>query len=282
MLGFLRSDMEERNREMARTARGALIPGVFHVASHGVGDGGIFLDEYDRVCFLRQLGSVVYRFRWICCSYCLMTNHFHLIVDTSAKDLTGGMHVLNSVYSRRFNARHRRSGRLVREHFMSEHIEDDYRFLNALKYIARNPVEAGICNHPGEWKWSSYNAIAGMIPAPTFLSVKPVLNLISQDERRARNTYVDFVSGCSLEVEREVKSRYYAGRAVTTCKVRERLRPTLAELFDGCDSIEARNRAIGNAFMVFGYTLKEIGEHVGLSQSTISRVGRLHNKINRS
>lgn len=243
---------------MARTARGNLYPGAFHVASHGAGDRSIFLDDFDRVSFLRLLGSVVYRFRWICCAYCLMNNHYHLIVDTSADSLSGGMHVLHGVHARRFNTRHRRSGHLFREHFMSEPIGDDYRFLNVLRYIARNPVDAGICSHPGEWPWSSYSATAGITPAPAFLSIRPVLELFSLEGRRARNTYMDFVSGCSLEVERDVKSRYYSSEPVTTCKIRERLRPALSELFNGCESIESRNRAIREAYLVFGYTLNHL------------------------
>lgn len=262
---------------MSRTARGDLHPGMFHVASHGEGDRNLFLDDKDRASFLGLLGCVVYRFRWICCAYCLLSNHYHLIVDTSAENLSGGMQVLDSVHSRRFNARHRRSGRLIREHFMSDRIDDEYRFLNALKYIARNPVDAGICGHPGEWAWSSYNATAGIIPAPRFLSVQPVLALFSHDDRCARNTYIDFVSGSSPEVEREIKSRYYSSEPVTTGKIRERVCPTLASLLYGCDSLESRNRAISQAYLVFGYTLREIAEYVGLC-----RVGRLNHNINNS
>jgi REP element-mobilizing transposase RayT len=265
---------------VARSPRGDLQPGAYHVASHGVGDRSIFLDDFDRTSFLRQLGCVVYRFRWICCAYCLMSNHYHLIVDTSAESLSDGVKVLDGVYSRRFNKRHRRKGRLFREHFMSERIDDDYRFRNALKYVARNPVDAGICAHPGEWVWSSYGATAGTTPAPEFLSVQPALSHFSQNERRARNTYIDFVSGSSPEVEREMKSRYYSSEPITTCKVRERQRPTLSELFEGCDSTESRNQAICQAYQVFGYTLAEIGGHVGLCASTISRVGRLHHRNN--
>lgn len=223
------------------------------------------------------LGCVVYRFRWVCCAYCLMSNHYHLIVDTSAENLSGGMKVLDGVYSQRFNARHRRAGRLIRDRFMSDRIDHDYRFMNTLKYIARNPVDAGIRAHPGEWIWSSYGATAGIIPAPEFLSVRPVLALFSADDRRARNMYIDFISGLSPEVEREVKSRYYTSEPVGTSKTRERQRPTLRSLFESCESKESRNQAIQKAYRVFGYTLKEIAEHIGVSTSTVSRAG--HSKV---
>ncbi|MFH1151067.1 MAG: hypothetical protein V1748_11400 [Actinomycetota bacterium] len=260
---------------MARPPRSQLLPGVFHVSSHGVGERRVFLDDFDRVSFLRLLGSVVHRFRWICCAYCLLSTHYHLIVDTDPESLSRGLQALHSVYSLRFNDRHKRRGSLFREHCMCDRIDDDYRFRNALKYVARNPVDAGICAHPGEWVWSSYNATAGTIRGREFLSVQPVLSLFSQDVRRARNTYIDFVSGLSPEVECEMKSRYYSSEPVTACRVRERTRPTLSELFDGCDSMESRNHAIGRAYHVFGYTLKEIADHVGLSVSRVSRVGGL-------
>ncbi|MFH1150829.1 MAG: transposase [Actinomycetota bacterium] len=271
---------------MPREARSDLLPGVFHVASHGVDDRSVFLDDFDRTSFLRQLGCVVYRFRWICCGYCLLSTHYHLIVDTRAENLSDGVKMLDGVYSRRFNKRHRRKGRLFREHFMSDRIDDDYRFRNALKYIARNPMDAGICTHPGEWLWSSYSATAGITPAPDFLSVRPALSLFSTDDRRARNTYIDFVSGSSPEVELDMKSRYYSSEPVATCRVRERQRPTLAELFEGCDSNESRNTAIGQAYQVFGYTLAEIGEQVGLTPSMVCKISRgvrhLNHTSNRS
>lgn len=271
---------------MARPARGNLRPGVFHVASHGVRDTNIFLDDNDRVSFLRLLGCVVYRFRWVCYGYCLMSNHFHLIVDTSADGLSAGMQMLDSLHSLKFNARYRRAGKLIRTHFMSERIDDDHRFMNALRYIARNPLDAGICEHPGEWMWSSYNATAGTLPAPLFLDVEAALGVFSPDRRRARNIYIDFVNGLSLEVEREMKSRFYTRESLGTCRVRDRLRPTLAELFNGCDSIESRDRAIHEAHEQYGYTLKEIGEYLGLSISQVSRVSRgvkgLHHKSNNS
>ncbi|MBU1670217.1 MAG: transposase [Actinobacteria bacterium] len=259
---------------MPREARSDLLPGVFHVASHSVGDRMIFLDDFDRISFLRLLGCVVYRFRWICCAYCLMDNHYHLIVDTDAESLSRGIQALHSVHTHRFNKRHRRSGCLFRRHFMSDRIDHEHRFRNAVKYIATNPVDAGICAHPGEWPWSSYGATAGITRGPEFLSVQPVLSLFSQDVRRARNTYIDFVSGSSPEVEREMKSRYYSSEPVTTCRVRERQRPTLFELFEGCDSTEARNQAICRAHLVFGYKLSEIGEHAGLSESMVCKVSK--------
>lgn len=245
---------------------------MFHVSAHGRGARHIFLDDRDRASFLRTLGCAVYRFRWICCGYCLMGTHYHLIVDACSENLSAGMQMLNSVHTCGFNARHARTGPLMRVHFMSKRIDDDHRLMNAVKYIARNPVDAKLCEHPGDWEWSSYCATAGIVPVPAFLDAGPVLALFSRDERTARNAFIDFVSGSCPEVEREVRSRYYTRELLATNKVRERQRPTLATLFEVCDSMESRNCAVREAHLLFGYTLKEIGRHLGLSESMISRV----------
>lgn len=104
--------------------------------------------------------------------------------------------------------------------------------LNALKYIALNPVKARLCSHPGEWPWSSYNATAGILAPPAFLSVQPVLDRFSRDARRARNPFIDFIDGTAPEVESDIKSRHYLQEPVRTVKARPRIRPVLSWIFD--------------------------------------------------
>ena len=158
-------------------------------------------------------------------------------------------------------------------------VDEEYRMLNAVKYMALNPVEANLCNHPGEWAWSSYNATAGILPSPPFLSVQPLLDRFSYDTRRARNLYIDFIDGSSPEIEREVKSRYYLQEQVRTIKARPRLRPVLLDIFDGCEPRQSRDHAIGQAYNRWGYTLDEIGEHLGLHLSTVCKIARNYRRF---
>ncbi len=257
--------------------------GLYHVFPRGRGGNIVFFDDLDRSVFLGLLECTVYRFRWILCAYCLMGTHYHLLVDTSREALSSGVRSLHSTYSRRFKRRHGHpcdaGGRLFSDHLAHDRVDEEYRMLNAVRYMALNPVEANLCRHPGEWAWSSYNATAGILAPLPFLSVQPVLERFSHDTRRARNLFIDFIDGSSLELERDVKSRYYLQEPVRTIKARPRTRPVLSEIFEGCDSRESRDDAIGRAFNRWGYTLDEIGEHLGLHLSTISKIAREYRRF---
>jgi REP element-mobilizing transposase RayT len=114
-----------------RGARSELPSGIFHVATRGVADDPIFRDDIDRKCFLTLLGSAVARHGWTCHAYCLMTTHYHLILETEQQDLSLGMRRLNGGYAKSFNERHNRRG-----------------------YVLENPVRAGLCERASDWPWS--------------------------------------------------------------------------------------------------------------------------------
>ncbi|MBU1672199.1 MAG: transposase [Actinobacteria bacterium] len=255
--------------------------GLYHVFPRGRGGNTVFFDDLDRSMFLGLLECTVYRFRWILCAYCLMGTHYHLLVDTSRQTLSSGVRSLHATYSRRFNQRHEHpgGGRLFPDRLFPARVDEEYRMMNAVKYMALNPVEARLCNHPGEWAWSSYSAIAGILAPPPFLSVQPVLDRFSHDTRRARNLFIDFIDGSSPEVESDVKARYYLQEPVRTIKARRRMRPALSEIFEDCDSRESRDHAIGQAYNRFGYTLDEIGEHLGLHVSTVCKIAKKYRRF---
>ena len=116
----------------------------------------MFLDDADRWAYLRLLGTVVRWAGWRCIAYCLMDNHVHLLVLTPRPNLGRGMQALHGDFARAFNDRHGLSGHLFQGRFDNSLVHDDAQLLNVAAYIARNPVEAGMCAHPGDWPWSSY------------------------------------------------------------------------------------------------------------------------------
>ena len=120
--------------------------------------------------FIGFLAQSVHRFRWTCLAYCLMRNHFHLVVSLSAPNLAKGMHRLNGLYARRFNERHGHVGHLFEARYASVILESEEHFLDAVRYVVLNPVKAGLCNDPAEWKWSSFCATAGLERCPPFLA----------------------------------------------------------------------------------------------------------------
>jgi REP element-mobilizing transposase RayT len=143
--------------------------GIYHVASRGSDRKPIFWSSRDRIVFLDQLEKTLERYRLPCIAYCLMNNHYHLIVQTPDQRLSKAMQELNRGYSRRFNFNHGCSAHLFRNRFMAQLIDGDEYLLAACRYVAHNPVRAGLCRTPSAWEWSSYRASAGIGRPPRFL-----------------------------------------------------------------------------------------------------------------
>lgn len=166
----------------------------FHVFTRAAWARGIFVDDVDRRFFMRRLAHVVTRYGWRCTSYCLMTTHYHLTVLLTRPNLALGMQDLNSVYARTFNARHRRHGHVFSERYEPVLMETEGHLLWTHRYVVRNPVEAGLCATPADWRWSSYRATVGLAPRPRLLDLRPLLALFSDDLARARARYRSFVA----------------------------------------------------------------------------------------
>jgi putative transposase len=130
--------------------------GTYHVTSRGNRRQSIYHDDDDRRSFLGQRDRIVARCGWRLHAYCLMDNHFHLLVETPRPNLSVGMQRLKCEYAAYFNARHLLDGHLFKQRFGSRLIESEDHLHEALRYIALNPVRAGLCEHPSEWPWSSF------------------------------------------------------------------------------------------------------------------------------
>ena len=131
---------------------------VHHVYARGVAGADVFRDDLDRRLYLRLLSDASKRFEWMCLAHCLMTNHVHLLVETPEDNLSEGVQRLHGTYAQKFNWRHERTGHLFQGRFGATLITSDEHLLTATMYIARNPVEAGLCAAPSDWAWTSYEA----------------------------------------------------------------------------------------------------------------------------
>lgn len=138
---------------MPRTPRSVIPGGVFHVTCRGVARAAICVDEIDYRALGKQLQEVARRFTWDLMAYCLMPNHYHLIVEADQEQLSAGMHRLNGLYAQRFNRRHDRVGHLFQNRFSSWLIETEEHLERAVAYVLGNPVEAGLCEFGEEWPW---------------------------------------------------------------------------------------------------------------------------------
>ena len=155
----------------------------------------IFLDDADYERFLQTLADVVERFGWICHAYCLMPNHYHLLVETPRPTLSDGMERLNGLYAQYFNRRHGVEGHVFERRFRSVRVIGEGHLLELSRYIVLNPVRAGLCGTPAGWRWSSFRAAVGSARRPKFLTVDWLGGLFGDDRRTAREAYSRFVHG---------------------------------------------------------------------------------------
>jgi putative transposase len=150
-------------RWMPRRPR-AFFDGIYHLGSHGSDDRHLFLGDSDRLMFLERLELVLERFELGLVSYTLMGNHYHLLLRIPDARVSKALQQFHTWYSRRHNQRYGRSAHLFRAHPFAREIASEPDLLGTCRYLAWNPVEAGLCTNPFDWPWSSVAATAGLEP----------------------------------------------------------------------------------------------------------------------
>jgi len=278
---------------MARPLRIEYPGALYHVTSRGNRREQIYADDEDRVAFLDVFVSVVRRFGWVCHAYCLMGNHYHLLIETPEPNLSRGMRQLNGVYTQRFNQRHRSVGHVFQGRYKAVLVEKEAHLLEVCRYVVLNPVRAGVVSHPSQWRWSNYRATAGLRKPPEFLTTDWVLAQFGHRRAAAAHAYRQFVrEGVDGESPwRALRGGFLLGSeefaaaclgilhddtALKETPAYERFaaRPALDVLFSGIRPVDKkeRNTRIAQAFLKWGYRQREIAEHVGLSYVTVSRI----------
>lgn len=276
---------------MARPLRIQFEGAVYHVTSRGNARLDIFLDDTDRARFLKAFGRVVDRFGWICHAYCLMNNHYHLLIETPEANLSRGMQLLNGIYTQAFNRRHGRVGHVLQGRFKAILVEIESYLLELARYVVLNPVRAKVVRHPRQYRWSSYRATAGEAESPDFLTAEWILSQFDEDPVRARTAYRRFVKeGRGVPVWEDVKGGILLGTEEFVARMGPLLREippdteiskrqrfadhrSLEDIFAWVEGDrQLRDRRIHEAVMTYGYTLTAIQKHLGLHPSTLSRI----------
>jgi REP element-mobilizing transposase RayT len=169
--------------------------GFYHVTSHGVDDRPIFRGDVDRQDFVLRLGRVVRHHGWRCYALCLLDTHFHLLVRLREPNLAAGMQVVNGGHSRTFNERHGRRGALFETRYAARPVVGDAHLLSTIRYVALNPVRAGVVDHAAAWEWSTYGQLVGVREPWPFFAPPLVLAHFSDRRDEAVRIVTDFVDG---------------------------------------------------------------------------------------
>jgi REP element-mobilizing transposase RayT len=172
-----------------------------HVTARGNDREALFRDDADRWRFLGILRDVTRDADWRCLAFCLMTTHYHLLVQEREVALSRTIHLLHSRYVRAFNLRHGRRGHVFGGRYGVATISDNAHLLTALRYIAVNPVEAGLCAGPADWTWSSYAGLIGVGRPWSFVSTAHVLSLYAPGREQAMGRirqYIEPVPGTEV------------------------------------------------------------------------------------
>ena len=173
-------------------------PGYHHVVARGNNKRQIFLDDRDHVVFLMMLERIAAKYGWRILAYCLMDNHYHLVVWVGEQGLSDGMCDLNGGYARTFNAEHGRINHLFGRRFWSDRIKTDASMLNRIRYVVQNPRRAGE-NGPLEASaWTSYAATIGLALSHIALAREEALGFFGRTPERAVEEFRMFCSATPL------------------------------------------------------------------------------------
>lgn len=176
---------------MSRPLRIEFNDAWYHVMNRGTAHKNIFHSGSDQEYFLDLLEKIYDKFKIETHAYCLMSNHYHLLLKTPLGNLNKAMRYLNSLYAQKFNYRYNIDGPLFRGRYKAILVSCDEYLLRVSRYIHLNPVEAGICKFAKDYKWSSYKYYAGLKIKPKWLYNDEVLNFFNEDEKH--NKYINYV-----------------------------------------------------------------------------------------
>ncbi|WP_263079861.1 transposase [Endozoicomonas sp. Mp262] len=275
---------------MSRPLRIEYAGALYHVTSRGNERKAIYREGADFELFLDVLAEVCERFHWVIHSWCLMSNHYHVVVETPNGNLSAGMRQLNGVYTLKFNRRYGRVGHLFQGRYKGILVDKSAYLLELSRYVVLNPVWARMVNRPDEWQWSSYLYTLGELPSPDWLATDAMLLQFSHDHKQACERFTAFVlQGVGINIWLNLKQQIYLGddqfveeqqqhiekpitrETLSEVPHKQRRKPAkpLTYYQKGYEPAEA---AVCAAFNSGGYTQKAIADFFGLHYSTVSKM----------
>ena len=274
---------------MSRPLRIELAGGLYHVTARGNRRETIFENDVDRQEWLQLLGHVCERFNWRCHAYCLMDNHYHIVIETAEANLSKGMRQLNGVYTQYFNRQHHKVGHVFQGRFKGILVEKDSYLLELSRYVVLNPIRAGMVNDIEDWNWSSFLLMCHQCEVPSWMETDWILSQFSQNRKDAIAQYINFIrDGIGLPtIWGEIKKQIYLGSDNFVRDMLEDIeksnlenkeipriqRRAIAKSLAEYENVSInRNEAIRVAFASGAYTMKAIGNYYGLHYTSVSRI----------
>jgi REP element-mobilizing transposase RayT len=277
---------------MSRPLRLEFSGALYHVTSRGDRREAIYEDDSDRASFLSILDKTSDICNWACHAYCLMDNHYHLLIETPNANLSKGMRQLNGVYTQTFNRAHNRVGHVFQGRYKAIMVEKHSYLLELARYIVLNPVRASMVPLAADWQWSSYLSTAGHIKGPACLHTDWLLANFAQNKAEAIERYKQFIAqGLGQPtLWSSLRKQIYLGdqqfidsmqRLIDEDKELSEIpsaqrKPTAATLGEYLATSPDRNTAICKAYQSGGYTLKALGDYFTLHYSTVSGIVKNH------
>lgn len=278
---------------MSRPLRFEYPGALYHVTSRGERRENIFLSDADRLVWLALLAETCKRFQFVVHAYCLMGNHYHLVLTTANGRLAQGMRYLNATYSQYFNRQHRLVGHVFQGRYKAILCQRETYLQELARYVVLNPVRAGLVLHPLDWAWSSYRATAGVDDAPAWLDIATVLALFGAATDGASVEYKAFVmAGIGGQSPlRDVNCQLLLGDEAFCQRMgeqreevilfeisriqRQAVVPPLHAFF--ANGVSPK-QGMAQAYLSLGYSMAEIARHQKVSVKTVSRAIEAHLK----
>jgi len=275
---------------MARPLRIEFPGALYHVTARGDRQEPIYEDDNDRKFFLDLLGKVIVEWNWVCHAYCLMGNHYHLLVETPDGNLAKGMRQLNGVYTQLSNRQHQRVGHLFQGRYKAILVDRDEYLLELSRYVVLNPVRARLVKRVEDWPWSSYRSMVGKARNPSWLATDALLAQFGKRKLSARRNFRRFVSeGIEREsIWKNLSRQIYLGDEKFIERMQEKLekkspdvnipqvqrRPPAPALDVIWKNSRGRDQAIIVAYKTGEYSYTQIAEYFGVHFTTVGRIIR--------
>ena len=275
---------------MARPIRIEYPGAIYHITSRGNAQESIYHSDDDRHQFLSVLEKACERYQWQVYAYCLMDNHYHLMVETLDSTLSKGMRHLNGVYTQWFNQTRpkKRVGHVFQGRFKAILVDKDSYLLELCRYVVLNPIRANMVEHASEYRWSSYRDTTGQRSAPEWLNTDWVLSQFGKQRKRAKEKYKQFVSDGigndspleNLQGQLVLGSDKFVTKALShlpkeqqasLSEIPKKQRKKVFALSTYFKQYK-RDIAVAEAYYSGGYSQREIGEFLGCHYSTVSRL----------